>query len=178
MKIRVADITEKEKIVEASDPASLYPTLLQVQESGECTFLSPVVVTLSIVREYDHIKVRGRVETGAALACSRCLAGFNVDIASSFTIYLTKSTGPIEEDEIELAEEDLLSVTYGGEEIDLSNEIAEQVLLEIPYKPLCKESCLGLCPMCGADKNTSSCNCMEAKTSMAFSSLGGFKVKK
>ena len=38
-----------------------------------------------------------------------------------------------------------------GEEIDLSLEISEQILTEIPFKPLCKEECRGLCPECGAE---------------------------
>ncbi len=177
MKIRVADITEKEKILESSTPASTYPTLLQVQEAGEGTFAGPVDATLSIVREYDHLKVKGRVVTRVVLTCSRCLTDFDFDITSNFTIYLTKATGTVEEDEVELAEEDLLSVTYTGDEIDLTNEIAEQVLLELPYKPLCKEACLGLCPVCGVDNNSTVCGCMDSRPSMAFSSLGSFKVK-
>lgn len=177
MKIRVSDITEKEKIIESTAQASAYPTLLQVQGAGECAFLKPVVASLSIIREYGHIRVKGKVETSIGLNCSRCLADFTVDVASNFTIYFTRSTGDTEEDEVELAEEDLLSVTYSGDEIDLSNEIAEQVLLEIPYKPLCKEDCLGLCPECGVDRNSNACICLEKQATMAFSSLRGFKVK-
>ena len=177
MKIRVADITEKEKILESSAQASTYPTLLQAQEAGECDFLKPIDVYLAAVKEYGYIRVKGKVQTSMGLICSRCLSGFSVDIASNFTIYFTKSSGEYEEDEVELSEEDLLSATYDGEEIDLENEIAEQVLLEIPYKPLCSEECLGLCPMCGVDKNKTSCNCMDIQSTLAFSSLRGFKVK-
>jgi len=176
VKIRVADITEKEKILESSEQVSAYPTLLQAQEAGECTFLKPIDVVLSIVKEYGYIRVKGKVQTSAELSCSRCLAGFSSDIVSNFTIYFTKSSGQFEEDEVELSEEDLLSATYDGDEIDLNNEIAEQVLLELPYKPLCKEECLGLCPMCGADKNRTSCNCMDNQSTLAFSPLRGFKV--
>ena len=177
MKIRVVDITEKEKVIGSSEPASFYTSLQQVQEAEEATFLKPINVSLSIVSEYGHIRVKGQVETSVALNCSRCLAGFNTDIVSNFTIYFTRSTGVVEEDEVELAEEDLLSVTYDGDVIDLTNEIAEQVLLELPYKPLCSEDCLGLCPVCGGDRNSSACDCMDKKSTMAFSSLRGFKVK-
>jgi uncharacterized protein len=177
VKIRVADITEKEKVLGSSEPASVYPSLQQAQEAGEVTFLKPVDVSLSIVSEYGHIRVKGQVGTTVALSCSRCLVDYNSDIVSNFTIYLTKATGIVEEDEVELAEEDLLSVTYDGDVIDLAHEIAEQVLLELPYKPLCSEECLGLCPVCGGDRNSTRCDCMENRSTMAFSSLGGFKVK-
>lgn len=177
MKVRVADITEKEKVLESRSPATDYPTLRQIQEDGACTFLEPVDVTLSMVNEYGHIRVKGRVETSIGLKCSRCLSDYTADVKSSFTIFFTRSTGSVEEDEVELAEEDLLSVTYSGDEIDLADEIAEQVLLEIPYKPLCREECLGLCPDCGSDRNINPCACAEKQATMAFSSLRSFKVK-
>jgi len=177
VKIRVADITEKEKILESSEQVSTYPTLLQAQEAGDCVFLKPVDVFLAIVKEYGYIRVKGKVQTSLGLSCSRCLSGFSIDVASNFTIYYTKSSGEYFEDEVELSEEDLLSATYDGDEIDLENEIAEQVLLELPYKPLCNEDCLGLCPKCGVDKNKTSCNCVDNQSTLAFSPLKGFKVK-
>lgn len=177
VKIRVADITEKEKILESSEQISAYPTLVQAQDAGECIFLKPIDVTVSIVKEYGYIRVKGKVQTSTELGCSRCLTSFPFDIVSNFIIYFTKSAGQSDEDEVELSEEDLLSATYDGDEIDLNNEIAEQVLLEIPYKPLCMENCLGLCPTCGVDKNRTSCDCIENQTTLAFSPLRGFKVK-
>lgn len=178
MKIRVNDITEKEKVIEIQEPVSHYPSLQQAQDAGECKFLRPVDISLSLVREYGHIRVRGSVATEVGLNCSRCLADYKADIQSNFTIYFTKSSGEQVEDEVELAEEDLLSVSYQGDEIDLSNEVAEQVLLEIPYKPLCNEDCLGLCSVCGEDLNSSACSCKDSTSTMAFSSLRGFKVNK
>lgn len=178
MKLRVNEITEKERRITVTEPASAYPVLMQVQEAGECTFLNPVDIDLSVVKEYGHILVKGTVATRLGLSCSRCLVDFQSDIRSSFSIYFTQASGEPVEDEVELAEEDLLSVTYDGEEIDLANEIAEQVLLEVPYKPLCSESCKGLCPECGADLNNSKCGCSNSSSTLAFSSLKGFKVNK
>ena len=36
---------------------------------------------------------------------------------------------------------------------------AEQVYLEMPQKPLCDESCAGLCPTCGINRNRLECAC-------------------
>lgn len=177
MKIRVADITEKVKSLEAIEEVNLYPSLLQAQAAGECLFLSPIKVSLSVVREFDHIRVHGTVGTTVRLTCSRCLSQFTPELSSTFTIFYTKSTVAQPEDEVELGEQDLVSATYSGDEIDFSAEIAEQVLLELPYKPLCFEECKGLCTSCGADLNSSDCSCSSNAVSMKFSSLGGLKVK-
>lgn len=178
MKIRVADISEKQKVLAAIEEYSLYPSLVKVQEAGECEFRAPLTIDLSVVREYDHIRVHGSVGTSVKLTCSRCLVEYSTEIASSFTIFYTRSVEVQPEDEVELGEEDLISATYSGDEIDFTDEIAEQVLLDIPYKPLCSEECRGLCPSCGADLNSSSCSCSENAVSMKFSSLKGLSVKR
>ena len=49
--------------------------------------------------------------------------------------------------------------TYAGKEIDLTPAIREQILLQIPSSPLCREDCLGLCPKCGKDLNEGDCGC-------------------
>jgi DUF177 domain-containing protein len=177
LKIRVTDITEKEKLLSGEEEISSLPTLLQTQSDGECEFLSPISYSLSVVKEYDHIRVQGKVGTDVKLVCSRCLTEFTGPLSSTFTIFYTKSEEAQPQEEVELGEEDLISVTYSGDELDFSGEIAEQILLGLPFKPLCSEDCNGLCPNCGADLNTTTCNCSEKNVSMAFSPLKGLKVK-
>jgi len=177
LKIRVADITEKIILLESVEDAVLFPTLVQAASAGECQFLSPLTVSLAVAREFDHIRVNGTVAAKAGLVCSRCLCEFSSGLSSAFTIFYTKTAIAQPEDEVELDEHDLISATYTGDEIDFSAEIAEQILLEIPYKPLCSDGCKGLCASCGADLNFSDCNCSGNAASMVFSSLKGLKVK-
>jgi len=177
LKVRITDITEKAKHIDTVEEVNLFPTLIQAQTAGECQFLSPVTVSLSVAREFDHIRVQGSVGATVRLSCSRCLSEFSSDLASSFTIFYTQAATAQPEDEVELGEEDLISATYTGDEIDFSAEVAEQILLEIPYKPLCSEECNGLCASCGIDLNNFDCTCNSNAVSMAFSSLQGLKVK-
>ena len=177
MKIRVTDITGKEQLLSGEEKLTCFPTLMLAQSDGECEFLSPVSISLSVVREYDHIRVHGNVGTDIKLTCSRCLIEFTGPLTSVFTIFYTKSDDAQPEDEVELGEEDLVSVTYNGDEIDFTGEIAEQILLGLPYKPLCSDDCKGLCFTCGADLNSAACRCSETNVSMVFSPLKGFKVK-
>ncbi|MCX8065825.1 MAG: DUF177 domain-containing protein [Candidatus Hydrogenedentes bacterium] len=48
---------------------------------------------------------------------------------------------------------------YQGDEIDLSPYVWEELVLDTPYKFLCKENCAGLCYVCGKNLNYESCNC-------------------
>ncbi len=176
MKVRVTDITHREKVLEAEEPVSAYPVLVEAQKSGDCVFRSPVSITLSLIQEFGHIRVDGAVSVEVAHSCSRCLSEFSRDISSRFKAYYTRSASQKSEDEVELSEEDLISVTYQGDEIDFSDEIAEQILLELPIKPLCSDDCSGLCSTCGADLNLNQCSCETDSAKFAFSPLLGFKV--
>jgi uncharacterized metal-binding protein YceD (DUF177 family) len=59
----------------------------------------------------------------------------------------------------ELTDDDLDLYGYDGEEIDLTPLFRDQVVLAVPFAPLCSEDCKGLCPQCGADRNLETCDC-------------------
>ena len=46
--------------------------------------------------------------------------------------------------------------------LDLEPLARDAVLLELPLAPLCAEDCAGLCPTCGANRNTETCDCAPA----------------
>ena len=68
------------------------------------------------------------------------------------------------DDERELAEEDVDISYYRDDQIDLTELLREQFYLAVPMKPLCREDCRGLCPSCGTNRNTGTCQCQPAET--------------
>ena len=48
---------------------------------------------------------------------------------------------------------------YRDDQIDLNELVREQFYLALPMKPLCREDCRGLCPQCGVNWNTGTCEC-------------------
>lgn len=177
MIFRVNDIGDKVRRMSAIEPISDFPSLVEIQDEGICRFLTPLSLEFSAVREYDHIRVDGQVDLDVNLVCSRCLAGFDTHVRSSFTIFYTKASAAVQlDEEVELGEKELVSAAYEGDEIDVSGEAAEHVLMELPLKPLCREECQGLCPQCGIDLNAGSCDCREQKGSLAFSALKNLKL--
>lgn len=180
MKIRIDHIKNKPYELTVNEPVESFPVLLQMQADGECVFRGNVAAEVSVEREFDHLKASGRVQVPVDLVCGRCLASYPAQIDSTFRIIFRKdSTRQSEvEDETELCDDDLIASTYSGEEIDLGHELEEQVALGIPFKPLCGEGCLGLCPSCGADLNTSGCSCSREPVNLKFSALKDFKVSR
>ena len=56
-------------------------------------------------------------------------------------------------------EEDVGVSFYRDDVIDLGDVIREQFYLALPMKPLCREDCKGLCPVCGVNRNREACSC-------------------
>jgi uncharacterized protein len=178
LRIRVEDIKVDPVRIRVEEAAEDYPALAELSSSGECRFTAPLMVDLTVLREYDHIRVEGAIGTSVRLHCSRCLEVFEKDVATSFTLFYNKTTGAPIDDETELREEDLQAVFYEGDYIDFTGEIEEQLIMEIPYKPLCKDECKGLCGVCGANLNDAECGCSPEASSFKFGALKDFKVIK
>lgn len=175
--LRVEEIKKKPRELAYAEPATDFAALHELAETGECDFLAPVSGELRASWEYDHVRVEGDAKTRVRLSCARCLADFEQDLATSFVIYYSEAEpGTEADDEIELAERDLLSASYSGDEIQVMREIAEQLLMELPVKPLCDERCRGLCVRCGVDLNQEECSCEQRSGSLAFSALEQFTV--
>jgi uncharacterized protein len=178
VKIVVDHIKDTPLAVHIDEPVSSFPLLSVMQDENNGYITGAIHGDLIVSREFETVRVTGRVSAPLALSCSRCLADFTSFVDTNFTIFFRKedSSKPTTEDELELGEMDLLSSTYSGNEIDLTHEIEEQIAMEIPLKPLCSDSCKGLCHECGIDLNISSCSCSKKQVSLAFSSLKDFKV--
>jgi uncharacterized protein len=180
VKIRIDHIKNKPYELHVEQPVDVFPALTRIQADGECVFTGPVTADMTIEREFDHLKAVGKVSVPITLTCGRCLASYPAAIDSTFRIIFRKETAPnaTVEDETELCDDDLISSSYCGDEIDLAHEIEEQVVMDIPLKPLCDEGCKGLCPTCGTDLNTGSCCCSREPINLKFSALKDFKVSR
>ncbi|MCL1841719.1 MAG: DUF177 domain-containing protein [Propionibacteriaceae bacterium] len=104
---------------------------------------SPVDLDLTLESAGDGIWVSGTVTARLVGECARCLAP--LDEQRSFPLqelyyYPGKD-----------AEEDALFVT--DEQLDLEPALRDAIVLELPFSPLCRPDCKGLCPECGANLN-------------------------
>lgn len=178
MKIVVDHIKDTPLAIHIDEPVETFPLLAGMQSDESCCITGRIQGDITVIREYENIRVTGRITAPLALSCSRCLADFTSFVDTSFTIFFRKENAitASAEDELELGEMDLLSSAYSGDEIDLTHEIEEQVAMEIPLKPLCSDDCKGLCHECGIDLNTSSCSCSKEPVTLTFSALKDFKV--
>ncbi|MDP2268694.1 MAG: DUF177 domain-containing protein [Deltaproteobacteria bacterium] len=174
MKINVITIPAEGLSVQFSLAGSLFPDL--ISEIGQADIaLGEVDVTGSIKRYGESLSFLGHIETVLAATCGRCLEEAKLPIQADFSYTLLPATGT-GTDEVELQTEDLEIVYYDAEIIDLNPMIAEQIILQIPMKVLCRESCRGLCPQCGTNLNMGGCDCRKDFIDPRWTVLKKFKI--
>lgn len=143
-------------------------------DDTEFRLLAPVSYELTVAKFDDTVTIEGPVTARMSLSCSRCLEDFDLDLSVRMAIKLTeKSTSP-DAAEMELHNEDLDVYYYEGDEIDLDPYVYEEVMLNMPMRPLCREECKGICPTCGKNRNTEPCDCPEAPLSLFGEKLKSF----
>ncbi len=130
----------------------------------ELTPQGPLFLRLSLDRRGDEIWIRGALQLVAIQQCSRCLADFPERLELDFEVFCAKVQNPNVLSPRAVDEEDGGVHFHDGRVLSIDEEIREAVILGLPMKPLCKESCAGLCPRCGEDRNLGPCRCGAAAT--------------
>lgn len=107
----------------------------------------------------DAFRVAGRAQTRLELECGRCLEPFEMPFDAAFDLRYVPQAHNAGEGEREIAEDDLTTAFYREGMLDVIDLLREQFQLALPMKPLCAETCRGLCPDCGANLNRTQCDC-------------------
>ncbi len=102
--------------------------------------------------------------------CHRCLMPTTNKIKTILSGKLVKGR---EESDREYAGYDELFF-YEDDILDVGEHIFNQVILSLPMKTLCNSDCKGLCSICGADLNNTSCNCIQENIDPRFEKLKNF----
>ena len=137
------------------------------------TVAAPVHLVVDVRKDRDAYRVTGRVQTRLQLECGRCLEPFEIPVDSAFELRYVPASANTAEEEAEVAEDDLTTAYYKDETLDLGELMHEQFVLALPMKPLCSDACKGLCPVCGTNLNTGTCDCKPAWTDPRLAALQG-----
>lgn len=134
--------------------------------------------SLNIRKVGLQLLVRGSVAGEVGLRCARCLKEFDLGLREEVDIELRpfpdlERSAP----ELELETDDLDIEFFRGESLDLTHLVAEQIALAIPMKPLCRETCAGICSNCGAELGQGPCGCSFEVPDERWSELLSLKEK-
>ncbi len=115
-------------------------------------------LSLAVEKAGEMVLVRGRLAATVPLHCGRCLEPYTVTVSPVVDARFVPSPGGRGE-EHELGADDLETDVYQHGLLDLTALLETETSLGLPMKPLCREGCRGLCPVCGSNRNVTTCAC-------------------
>ncbi len=118
-------------------PADLGIEVLGVAEG------SPVELDLRLEAVMEGVLVTGTARATLTGECARCLEPLvdEIDVRFQELFVYEDHASDDEEDEVSTLQDDL---------VDLEPLLRDAVVLALPFQPLCRDDCPGLCTECGA----------------------------
>lgn len=142
-----------ERIERQDDPSAFDLT------DDEFRLVGPVSFVAEVQKDARKVRLVGRTVATLELKCGRCLEPFQVPVDSAFDLLFLPASEAVGGADEEIDAADVGVSFYQDDVIDLADVIREQLYLALPMKPLCRQDCLGLCPVCGQNRNTTPCTC-------------------
>jgi uncharacterized protein len=155
MQIRVSEIPEEG--IQVEGPAAL-----------PRPFADPAwkldALSLHVDKDGEIVLVSGSLRARVPLVCGRCLEPFEMTVEPGVDARLLPAVTDRTEAQVEreLGVDDLDTDVYDHGILDVEHVVETETTLALPMKPLCRESCRGLCPICGGNRNLNPCTCEES----------------
>jgi uncharacterized protein len=125
----------------------------------------------------EDIRVVGSFSTAIELRCARCLEPVDNPVAEAFDLLYRPQGVDAAGEDASLGRAETEIGYYRGEGLLLEDVLKEQILLALPVKQVCSASCKGLCPHCGRNLNTESCNCTATLSDPRWGALEDIRKK-
>lgn len=110
-------------------------------DAPEMKAVSDIRYDLYATKSGQDLLVTGKASFDLETLCSRCLKKVVVPItADKLTLFFEK---------------------VPEQEVELTDDIREELLLALPDYIRCSDDCQGLCPRCGANLNDGDCGCSD-----------------
>jgi uncharacterized protein len=126
--------------------------------------------------ESDERQVRGSVSGVLATTCDRCLADLELKVEAELDSSIVLAGVAAGEGAGAVVRAEKLS--NGAVRLDLTEPLQEAILLELPIKNLCRADCLGICSICGANRNVEPCACKTTPRDPRWDALKDLSVSK
>ncbi|HUI06311.1 MAG TPA: DUF177 domain-containing protein [Verrucomicrobiae bacterium] len=152
MKINVRRIPPEGETLSGTDPASIIDL-----DEADVHFEREVGYRFLAQIQGNGLLVTGQISTPATLRCSRCLRVFEQPLHVKQFVFHQE--------------------LHGEDFVDLTAQMREDIILELPQRALCDENCKGLCSHCGKDLNQGPCHCRQSAGDLRWHALDNLNLK-
>jgi len=128
---------------------------------------SPVELDLRLESVVEGVLVTGTATVAVQGQCVRCLTEISDQLEVDVQELFVHPESEADDDEASRLEGDL---------IDLEPLLRDEVVLDLPFQPLCREDCAGLCVECGANLNDDPDHAHEPRNDPRWDALRALEV--
>ena len=139
---RPGSMEQVQRSVEA--PADLGTDVIVVPEG------TPVELELRLESVVEGVLVTGSAHATATGACVRCLDPVDREVDVTFQELFAYADRAAHHHEVAREQDDAEEHTLEGDLFDLEPVLRDAVVPALPFQPVCRDDCPGLCSECGA----------------------------
>jgi len=130
-----------------------------IQFDDDIKVTGPLNGHVRMRRTNQGLLVDGWVELTLELACNRCSKEVELPMHVNFEEQFYPTVDVVSGLPLAPFDENEIFPIDAHHQVDLTEAIRQNLLIELPMVVVCKEDCKGLCPQCGQDFNLGSCEC-------------------
>jgi uncharacterized protein len=123
-----------------------------------------------------EVRIQGRCTVEMAAQCDRCLGRAHFPLDAGFDLFYRPVSFIARQEEVEIGEDEAEIGFYEGGGLELEDILREQVLLALPMQRVCSEDCKGICPVCGRNRNETTCDCRVQSTNDRWGALRELEI--
>lgn len=147
-----ANVSELTKIDGASIEVKFNERIAELEsEINDFSFNESVDFRGTLYNSAGSLNLEGMASTKYSTFCSKCLLEIERQISVNLQENFVENTAETDEEEY----------YYEGSNIVFDKAVADNIILQLPMKPVCFENCKGVCPTCGVNLNKEDCKCKK-----------------
>jgi uncharacterized protein len=123
------------------------------------------------------IRLKGHWAGNFEVPCARCVEPVGMPLEADFDLLFRPIGADAGPRERSISAPDTEIGYYQKDSLLLEDVLREQVLLSLPVRTLCKPDCKGLCPRCGANRNSQPCSCEEGPKDPRWEALADLRER-
>ncbi len=166
--LRVADLVDRPGTSRRVDLALPAPADLALELAEVVGPVRLVGVVESVV---EGVLVRVLLEATVRTPCARCLRDLVTPVDAEVVELFTDPADAELADDVDPGYEIVEGI------IDLDALLRDALVPAVPYRPLCREDCAGLCPQCGVERDAAACDCTDTTTDARWAALQGLRLR-
>lgn len=165
MQLNLKELIAKENSVRMKETLDVSDSLVERQDLNGS---GPLEADLEAKAASGVVEVSGELKIDVDMACSRCLESAKQTLRIPYREVFTDREESLSEQQLEEAH------IVAEDKLELKPYLVEAVWFALPFIPLCKEDCGGLCPQCGINRNEETCACSTERIDPRLAGLADF----